>query len=88
VRDSQNHAIGPEDLDQSTCKGDLNCVVVFLESRYLKPGERATDHFKFDQKYDLSRPGVYTVQVVRREKPNGVFYEIAKANVLTFPVTR
>src|SRR5690349_18818887 len=39
VQDSQNHAVGPEKLDQHACEGVPNCRVFHLEMRKLGPGE-------------------------------------------------
>ena len=89
VRDSWNCPVGPERLDQHPCDGIPNCRVEFHESRILGLGESAKDHFLIDKKYDLSRPGTYTVQVVRRDKATNLSYlESAKSNILTFTVTQ
>ncbi len=89
VRNSEDRPVGPERLDQHPCDGIPNCRVEFHESRILGPGESAMDYFLIDKKYDLSRPGTYTVQVVRRDKATDLSYlETAKSNILTFTVTQ
>ena len=70
--DNENVPVGPQEMDQHSCEGKPNCQVLELESRYLPPGKNITDHFILDGRYKLSKPGRYTMQVVRWEKqPDG-----------------
>lgn len=70
VRDNDNNnaPVGPQEVDQHSCKGELHCRVIFNETRFLPPGKSITDHFILDGRYKLSRPGRYTMQLVRWEK--------------------
>lgn len=83
VRDTDDRPVGPEELDRHACAGKPNCIVKDEESRYLVPGESAKDHFLIGKKYDLSRPGNYTIQIVRRDKRT---HEISESNVLLISV--
>lgn len=71
VRDSNNVPVGPEQVDQHSCQGKPRCRVLYLESRYLAPGESVTDHFVLDSKYNLAKPGRYTAQLVRWDRSPG-----------------
>lgn len=74
VRDNDNNnlPVGPQEMDQHACEGESHCQVLVLESRYLPPGKSITDHFVLDGRYKLSKPGRYTMQIVRWEKhPDG-----------------
>ena len=65
VRDSQNHPVGPEALDKHWCEGKSDCKILDDESRYLAPGHSAKDFFLLGKGYEFSKPGTYTIQVVR-----------------------
>ena len=85
VRDTHDHPVGPEKMDQSACKGQPNCRIMIMESRPLGSGESIKDHFSLDKKkYDMVKPGAYTVQVVFQNQET---HETVKSNILTLTVT-
>ncbi len=87
--DSQGKPVALKGPDQSACKGDPKCKVVYsYGGSYvpvtLDPGKSFKDGFLISQLYDLSQPGTYTIQAVRRDKGTG---GAEKSNLLTFTVT-
>ena len=88
VRNDKNEAVGPEEVDQESCKGNPQCRVMFLESRYLTPGQSIMDHVPISDKFDMSKPGVYSIDLIRRDKPpaSSEFTLTAISNKLTINV--
>jgi hypothetical protein len=82
MRDQMNKRAAETDygkcLRESGGEGDMT-VVVFT----LQPGETLKDGVLLNKMYDLSRPGKYTIQVLKTDPDNRT---TAKSNKLTITV--
>ena len=86
--DSQGRPVPLKPPDQSSCKGDPKCKVVYRSGGSfvpvtVDPGASFKDGFLISTLYDLSKPGTYTIQAFRKDKGTG---QTDKSNVLTFTV--
>jgi len=86
--DSQGKPVPIKPPDQSGCKGDPNCKVVYRSygsfvAVTVDPGASFKSGFLISTLYDLSKPGTYTIQAFRKDKGTG---QTDKSNILTFTV--
>jgi len=62
-------------------------VMIFrLTSEVLKPGESATEVVVISEFYDLTRPGLFTIQVERRV-PEQLGHGVVKSNTVSVTIT-
>jgi len=87
VRDELQRILAEKPPDQTPCQGKPGCKIMRMNmgnvvGKQLAPGKSFRNDFVLTELYDLSKPGKYSVQVVRGESASATL----KSNILAITV--
>ncbi len=85
VRDSSGNLVGPRHPNELMLKGGDKGGIVSGVNDVLRPGESYIDFFPVASRFNMTKPGVYTIQVSAHvsDDPKS---DVVKSNILTVTV--
>ena len=85
VRDSSGNLVGPRHPNELMLKSGDKGGIISGVNDVLRPGESYIDFFPIASRFNMTNPGVYTIQVSAHvsDDPNS---DVAKSNILTVTV--
>ncbi len=85
VRDSSGNPVGPKHPNELMLKSGDKGGIVSGVNEVLRPGESEIDFFPVASRFNMTKPGVYTIQVSAHVSDDPTS-DVVKSNILTVTV--